>query len=234
MNLWKNKLMLPVAIIIMLVVLYIDKTWIFGPKLNKNKFAKEVTKIAEANQEQVFKVSKIIKYSSAEAIDNSEEQNLKDVSISQYSDVAIYIDNMSDELTEKNTIKELYLDNFKIDVDYNYGTPELYYKNPLEISKFRLIDQNKIEDKLIYDIIYTNKDNQNANYEKPTFFTDCSNPITLGLINKDIIRDYEVVKIVKTVKIIKTAKIVKIVSVSWTDRNSPFTTSTRSLPSTAS
>ena len=53
-----------------------------------------------------------------------------------------------------------------------------------------------------------------------------------------IIEDYKklvkTAKTVKIVKIIKTAKIVKIVSVSWTDRNAPFTTSTRSLPSTAS
>ena len=47
-----------------------------------------------------FEISKIINYSSAEAIDNSE--TLQDFDISQYSDFAIFIDNHSkiEELTE--------------------------------------------------------------------------------------------------------------------------------------
>lgn len=76
----------------------------------------------------------------------------------------------------------------------NCGTRALYYKNPNEISKFRLIDENKIEDKLEYKIVYTNKENEESNYANPVFFTDCSNPITLGFINKDIVNNYKVTK----------------------------------------
>lgn len=189
-----RKFALPILLIIILALCYIDGIFIFKRIWSRDNFAKELIAFAELNKETVFKVSKMIKYSSAEAIDNTVEQNLQDLSICQYSDVAIYIDNLSDEISEKNTIKELYIDNFKIDVGYQYGNPCLYYKNPLEISKFRKIDENKIEDKLNYEIIYTNEENENSDYEKPVFFTDCSNPITIGYINQDIITNYQVTK----------------------------------------
>ena len=189
-----KKIVIPILAVVIIILAYIDCNCIFKRIWSRNHFANELIAFYEQNKETVFKVSKVIKYSSAEATDNTVEQNLQDLSISQYSDIAVYIDNMSDEITEKNTIKELYIDNFKIDVGYQYGTPGLYYKNPLEISKFRQIEDNKIEDRLDYQIVYTNEENQNSDYEKPVFFTDCSNPITLGYINKDIINNYQVTK----------------------------------------
>lgn len=188
------KIALPILLLIILAILSIDYRFIFKKISNRNHFAKEMIQIAEANKEPIFKVSKIIKYSGAEAIDNTVEQNLQDLSIQQYSDIAIYIDNKSEELTEENSVKELYLDNFNINVGYKYGTPTLYYKNPLEISKYRKIDENQIQDSLNYNVIYTNEENENNNYEKPTFFADCSNPITIGYINKDIVNNYQVTK----------------------------------------
>ena len=193
MNLKNKKYLLPILCVIILALCYIDIR-ILIRNIAENRYSKELTQIYELNEEQVFKISKIIKYSSAEAIDNSEEQNLQDVSIHQYSDIAIFLDNSGEELTEKNTIKELYLDDFNIDVGYKYGTPMLYYKNPLEISKFRMIEENKIQDKLEYEIISTNEENNSSNYDKPVFFADCSNPITLSFIDKDIITNYQVTK----------------------------------------
>lgn len=189
-----RKFALPILLLIILAILSIDYRFIFQKIAQRNRFTKQLILISEANREPVFRIAKILKYSSADATDNTVEQNLQDLSISQYSDIALYIDNFSEELTEKNTIKELYIDNFKIDVDYQYGTPTLYYKNPLTISKFRKIDENEIKDVLKYNIVYTNEDNQNSDYEKPTFFTDCSNPITIGYINKNVINNYQVTK----------------------------------------
>ncbi len=194
---WKKilgKFALPILCFIILAILYIDYQFIFSKVASRSRFVKELIVISDANREPVFRVSKMIKYSSAEATDNTAEQNLQDLSISQYSDIALYIDNFKEEITEENTIKELYLDNFKIDVGYHYGAPTLYYKNPLEISKFRMVEENEIKDKLEYEIIYTNEENQNTDYHKPVFFTDCSNPITIGYINKEIINNYQVTK----------------------------------------
>ena len=149
----RKKFVVPILLLIILAILYIDQQLIFKKIINRNQFVKQLIIIAQANREPTFRVSKMVKYSSAEAIDNTVEQNLQDLSIYQYSDIALYIDNFSDELTEENTIKELYIDNFKIDVAYQYGTPSLYYKNPLTISKFRMIEENEIKDTLKYNII---------------------------------------------------------------------------------
>lgn len=189
------KIILPVLIICtILAIFYIDNKYIFQKIAQGKEFTKNAMEIYELNKEPVFRVSKIIKYSSAEAIDNSENQDLQDVNIHQYSDMAFYIDNLSDKLTEKNTIKELYLDNFKVDVEYDKGEHFLYYKNPLAISKFRMISENEIKDRLDYSIVYTNKDNDESNYETPVFYTDCSNPITLSFVNKNIVEHYKVTK----------------------------------------
>ena len=83
---------------------------------------KEMESIAEKNKVPVFTLQKVVLYSSAEYEDLSAEQNLQDVSIHQYTDLAIYIRNNEDddgslrsknteyELTEENTISELYID----------------------------------------------------------------------------------------------------------------------------
>lgn len=189
------KIVLPILVFLAIVgILYIDNKFIFQRIVQGKKFEKSAIEIYEMNKEPVFRVSKIIKYSSAEAIDNSSGQNLQDMSIHQYSDMAFYIDNLTDELTEKNTIKELYLDNFNVEVEYDKGEHVLYYKNPLTISKFRMIPENEIKDELRYNIIYTNEDNEETSYETPVFFTDCSNPITLSFVNKNIVENYKVTK----------------------------------------
>ena len=47
-------------------------------------------------------------------------------------------------------------------------------------------------DRIDYEIINTNDENESHDYSKPTFYTDCSNPISLGYVNKDIITNYSV------------------------------------------
>lgn len=189
-----KNLILPLMIIIILVILVLDYKFIFKKIYERNKCAKEYVFFAANNEAPKFKISKIIKYSSAEAIDNTVEQNLQDLSICQYSDIAIYIDNFADDLTEENTVKELYIDNFNVDLEYATGIPTLYYKNPLEISKFRVTESNKINDRIDYEIIYSNEENDEKKYERPVFYTDCSNPIVIGFVNKDIVKDYKVTK----------------------------------------
>lgn len=237
-------------------------------------------KVYENNKEQVFKVEKVIICSSANATDLSESHNLQDLSIYQYTDIAVYIDN-GEELSNKNTIKELYIDNISLESNSNIGIKTLNYKNILNFGKKKdaspkavpqenglyetsennvfdvlreknnatnvidgqnnktdnVIDEsnnktdntidesdNKTDngsnevsnqlqnetlnetdnqtesaeneeniqnDKINFNIVYTNEENNNANYDNPTFYTDCSNPITLEYMNKDIVTHYK-------------------------------------------
>ena len=56
------------------------------------------------------------------------------------------------------------------------------YKNIKEL------DNGRID----FKVINTNQENESQNYSEPTFYTDCSNPITLGYLNKDIVTNYSV------------------------------------------
>ena len=155
-------------------------------KLNSQEmFAKE-------NENHLFKINKIILYSNVDVVDKSEQKSLQDLSLSQYTDIAVYIDNKNykTELTEENTIKQLYIDNIKITTISTNGEKIFNYKNPYLYGKYRNIEN---EDKRIsFNVLNTNNSNKVVQYEEPTFYTDCSNPITLGYINKNVVTNYRI------------------------------------------
>lgn len=117
---------------------------------------------------------------------------LKNFDISQFTDIEIYIDNKakSKEISAENTINEMYIDNIKISEELSNGEKVINYKNPLECGKYVDIE-NFREDGILFKIVNSNKKNQLANYNEPIFYTDCSNPISLGYINKNILTNCE-------------------------------------------
>ena len=149
--------------------------------------------IADENEESIFNIQRILLYSSANAIDNSENQSLQNMSICQYTDISIYIDNTStiSELTNENTVKQLYIDDISITANSDIGNRLLNYKNPLNFGKYKLLKE-PLNNRIDFNIINTNEENEDNDYANPTFYTDCSNPISLGYLNKDIITNYSV------------------------------------------
>ena len=133
-------------------------------------------------------------FSNADAIDNTIEQNLQKLNICQYTDIAIYIKNRNDveELTEKNIVNKLYIDNIKIEADTDKGNKIFNYKSPYNYGKFRLFEQEKFVDRIDFNVLNTNEQNRSNDYSQPTFYTDCSNPISLGYLNKNIVTNYAV------------------------------------------
>ena len=265
----KDKLIKPIFLcfFIIIIILLFAYGNIISKNIKRKKFANENMKSYENNKEQVFKVEKILICSSANAVDFSEKQNLQDMSIYQYTDIAVYINN-GDELTNKNTVKKLYIDNISLEGTSDIGKKSLNYKN---ILKFGLKKDNKTksntdendttsghdvfagllnntsssnsaidvgsintndeddmisltnntssenatndtskqgenssvsedgeesqaeqkDEKIDFNIVYTNEENEKANYDEPTFYTDCSNPITLEYLNNDIATHYK-------------------------------------------
>ena len=90
-----SKIILIILIVILVVLAYFYYNLIFHESFAREDFTNQVVKIAEQNENPIFKVHKILLYSSANAIDKSENESLKDLSICQYTDIAIYIDNTS-------------------------------------------------------------------------------------------------------------------------------------------
>ena len=260
-----------IASFIIIIILLFEYGNIISKNVKYKKFAKENVQVFENNKEQVFKVEKILICSSANAIDLSEKQNLQDMSIYQYTDIAVYINN-GEELTNKNTIKRLYIDNISLEGTSGIGQKSLNYKNILKFglkkdTKTKSVKSNNDDstlnvfegllnnqksqsntsesidvgsintdddgmisltntnnttsentsnndarqstensnseqqenqdeniqgnDKIEFNIVYTNEENEKADYNKPTFYTDCSNPITLEYLNNNIVSHYK-------------------------------------------
>ena len=197
----KNERLLFAILLIALFILFIlYYNVVFSEVLARNSFANQVIEIAEQNENPIFTVQRILLYNSANAIDNSDDLSLKDMSILQYTDISIYIDNLGtiSDLTNENTVRELYIDNINIRPNKDIGNQLLNYKNPLSFGKYenlQLPENSRID----FNIINTNSENENHDYSTPTFYTDCSNPISLGYINKDIITNYSATKDSNTV-----------------------------------
>ena len=194
-----KKVILPLMMVILLLMIII---WgiIIHKHICKGVFANEMEEIIAKNQSPTFSIDKIYLCSSANAIDNTAEQKLDNLGIYQYTDIAVYLNNNKEEgLTDKNTIKELYIDDIDLKLDYNIGKTSLVYTNLLkigskdELNQMILNSKNIQKDKIDFKIVSTNEQNNEANYDEATFYADCSNPISLKYIN-EISTEYTVSK----------------------------------------
>lgn len=185
------KLTFAILVIIAIIVIALYSVLIFSRIIAKNEFTNQMLEIASENENPIFSIQKITTYSSADAFNEEDNRSLKNMSISQYSDLAIHLDNSlsSSDITAENTVSKLYIDNIKMESNSEKGSKILNYKNFLDFGKYKDLSS---ADRIDFKIIRTNEDNENANYDVPTFYTDCSNPITLGFLNKDIVTDYSV------------------------------------------
>lgn len=190
----KNERLAFILLMLMLFVVFLlYYHLVFSVVSARNAFTNDMIEIADENEKAIFNIQKILLYSNANAIDHSNDQSLRDMSICQYTDISIYIDNTStiSELTDENTIKQLYIDDIIIRSSANIGTKILNYKNPLDFGKYKMIEE-PMYNRIDFNIIHTNSQNENTDYLHPSFYTDCSNPISLGYMNKDILTHYAV------------------------------------------
>ncbi len=212
------KLAFALLIILAIVVLLLFYHFVLADVFSRNNFANQMIELSDENETSVFNIQKVLLYSDANAIDNSEDHSLKNMSICQFTDLSIYIDNSSSntELSSENTVKELYIDNINITSKSDVGTKILNYKNPMNFGKYKNIkelDNGRID----FKVINTNQENESQNYSEPTFYTDCSNPITLGYLNKDIVTNYSVSDASKSVSF--NGKVLKEANVNLDDIN---------------
>lgn len=195
----KQKLFFSIAIIVIFIALVCYFISVIINNISKNNFIKQAVEISSANESPVFKIDKILLFSSAHAEDNTEEKSLKDLNISQYTDISIKIDNKSyiSELTQENTVKALRIEDIELTSNQSTGIKSLTYKNPYKLGTYGTTDASEGYDStdttikcapIDFEIINTN--NEQIDFDKPNFFTDCSNIICLGYINKDIVTHY--------------------------------------------
>lgn len=187
------RLIFVILLISLFIIFMLYYVFVFSSNFARTQFANQMVEIADENENSIFNIQKLLLYSSADAIDNSKDQSLQDMSILQYTDISIFIDNLSyiSDLTEENTIKELYIDNIVMTSNADKGNKILNYKSAFDFGKYKNLEQ-PTNNRIDFSIINTNTENENHDYSQPTFYTDCSNPITLGYVNNNILTNYSV------------------------------------------
>lgn len=183
----KNKIIILALIIIALLLLIFAFYKILYMHRNNNIFAQNAEKIQNDIDNPIFKIEKILIYSDANVEDLSENQNLANINVSQYTDFAIYISNSETitGLTEKNTVNNLYIDNITVS-GTDIGTQKVFYKDVNDICKYRKIETgtNRID----FKVLHTNEERE-LNEEANVFYTDCSDPIILSYVNENIVKN---------------------------------------------
>lgn len=182
------RLLMTIVAIILLIIVIIAYRYIYNREKSRAIYAEESEKFVEENQSPIFKINKIVLYSSANTTDNSENEELKNLDISQFTDIEIYIDNTGNgsELTAENTVNTLTIDDIKISSEDYSGEKILNYKNPNNCGKYVALENYK-GNSINFKVNTNNTQNEFSNYDENIFYTDCSNPISLGYINKNII-----------------------------------------------
>ena len=147
----------------------------------------------KSSSENKFNIYKIHYFSDVSTLSNETTfQNPEwNVNVYQYTDIAIYLERIAD-YDEESYIKNIYIDNIQQSTP-KIGTPKLYYLNPLKFGDSDYtseITDDEIDDKLEYNVMNYDNQDDDVKYVIPIFFEDCSNPITLRFINHDILENY--------------------------------------------
>lgn len=176
------KLVITIALLILCIVTIVNIISIY--KANE-EFSSYIDGLTRLNSKTVFSIDRVYLYSSADATSNETTKPVWDLNIFQFTDIAIYINNRSEEgVTYENTIKELTIDNIKFN-NVKSGTPSLYYKNVNDFAKLTNTEENKINDSLEFNIINSG----DADYSTPVIYSNCQNPITLEYVNTNMEED---------------------------------------------
>ena len=155
--------------------------------INKVTFEKDILDIAEKNEESIFTINNITLFSSCNS--TSEIQPNSSLTLNnlyQYTDIAIFLNPVDKNLTYKNTLKEVYIDNINFVTVPSDGTPNLYYKNINKFATSDFLEENKIDGSLHFNI----SSEENENLDNPILYNNCANPITLCYVNSNIRTDY--------------------------------------------
>jgi len=177
-----------ILILFILVIIFLLLSYnVSRGYINKASFEKDILEIANKNEEKIFLINNITMFSSANSDAEVRPNSTLNINnLYQYTDIAFFLRPVQEELTYKNTLKELYIDNIKFVNIPNEGTPSLYYKSIHNFATSKYSDDNIINDKLQFNI----SSEDLADLNTPTLYNNCANPITLSYLNNNIKKDY--------------------------------------------
>lgn len=175
-----------IIIILILILIFLLKKSYNNFSHNK-EFENSIISFAEKNKETIFKINKIIFFVSSDSKNKSSSAtNFTIENLYTYTDIALFIDNSSEENTLENTLKNVKITNIKFTKEPTVGEPKIYYKPINGFAKSEFEENDIIENELEFKI--TSEDE--ADLSKPVLYNNCANPITLSYINQNVKTDY--------------------------------------------
>lgn len=119
----KKKLILTIITAILFIIVLFLFYLLFNKYMLKKNFEDDIMLFANKNQNTIFKIDKIVFFSSANAKNkNISASNFVIENLYQYTDIALFIDGGNTEKTLENTFKNVRIENI------NWNTlPQLRY-----------------------------------------------------------------------------------------------------------
>lgn len=183
----KKTIIITILLLIFTILLIILSFIVFKNLENKKAGIDNYLEFANKNEKTIFSIDKITYFSNCSAnISTNTNSTFKISDLYQYTDIAIFINNHTEEFAEeytaKNTLKSVTLNNINFSLKPNYGNPNLYYKNINDFAKSSFDTNNLINDTIKFET--TSEDE--IDYSKPILYNNCANPITLCYVNSKI------------------------------------------------
>ena len=188
----KTKIILTIITIILICIVIFLAFLIFQKYVFKKIFEDDILSFADKNQSTIFTVDSITLFSSADAgYKTNTSNNFTIQNLYQYTDIALFIKNTSDEDTLENTLKKVYIENIQFSNTPKLGEPSLYFKSINAFSKSDITEENKITDAFEFTVSSSDE----ADLNTPTLYNNLANPLTLSYVNSNIKSDYTITDI---------------------------------------
>lgn len=185
----KNKKTLKIVLLILLIIILIILTVKVFSIIFRNNCDSNCLEFANKNQKTVFSINKCVLFSNCSAKNKENSTaNFTIENLYQYTDIALFINNNSDEYNLENTLKSVKINNLQYIQNPDIGKPALFYKNINSFAEGKLLDKNPFEDEIEFNISSEN----NTDLSDPTLYNNCANPIVLSYINQNLKKDYTI------------------------------------------
>lgn len=188
-NIKKAKFILTIITIILICIVIFLAFLVLQKYVLKKNFENDILSFADKNQSTIFTVDSITLFSSADAgYKTNTANNFTIQNLYQYTDIALFIKNTSDEDTLENTLKKVRIENIQFSNKPKLGEPSLYFKSIQDFAKSDIIEENKITDSFEFTV----SSNDEADLSTPTLYNNLANPLTFCYVNSNIKSDYTI------------------------------------------
>lgn len=185
----KKKIIILSILITLIVILITLSNCVLGMFINKSNCEKNYIEFAQKNEKDIFSINKIVLFNNCNAKNkNSSSSNFTIENLFQYTDIAIFINNNSEENSAENSLKKVKLTNLNYLETPSIGNPKIAYKNINSFAEATIISDNTFDNELNFNI----SSNDVEDLTTPTLYNNCANPIVLSYINENIKTDYTI------------------------------------------